>query len=306
MFSRKKAFLSILLVLVLVTLGIVGYIGKIYIDIRATVNGSYEAIERTETELDYLSGDPFSILLLGTDGGDLEREERGRTDTLIVATVNPKKAITTLVSLPRDTYTAIIDQDINDKINHAYAYGGVSSTLSTVENLLDIPIDYYAQIDLKGMKELVDLVGGIEVNNAFTFHYEGVDFPIGKLQLDGESARKYARMRYEDPEGDYGRQKRQRQVLTGFLDQARAVGTLVNYKGMLEVIGENIQTNISWETSQMLFKHYRTALTHVNSDQLMGVGFTGDGVTGEQGISYQMIPEEELVRVQNELKEQLK
>lgn len=74
------------------TLGVVGYVGKIYFDIRATVNESYEASERIETELDYLAGDPFSILLLGTDEGDLEREEHGRTDTMIVATVNPKKS----------------------------------------------------------------------------------------------------------------------------------------------------------------------------------------------------------------------
>ncbi|MBO1298673.1 MULTISPECIES: LCP family protein [unclassified Enterococcus] len=306
MSGRKKVFLSILTVLVLMTLGVVGYVGKIYFDIRATVNESYEASERIETELDYLAGDPFSILLLGTDEGDLEREEHGRTDTMIVATVNPKKELTTLVSLPRDTYTEIIGQGFHDKINHAYAFGGISTSIATVENLLDIPIDYYAQIDLKGMKELVDLVGGVEVNNSFSFHYEGVDFPIGKLQLDGEDARKYSRMRYEDPDGDYGRQNRQRQILTGFLDQARSVNTLANYKEMLDVIGENTQTNISWETSQMLFRHYRTALNHVNSEQLTGVGFTGDGVTGEHGISYQMIAEEELTRIQNELKNQLK
>lgn len=79
-------------------------------------------------------------------------------------------------------------------------------SIATVEKLLDIPIDYYVEMNLKGLKELVDAVGGIEVNNPFNFFYEKTYFSIGKLYLNGERALKYSRMRYEDPEGDYGRQ----------------------------------------------------------------------------------------------------
>lgn len=306
----KRIFLSILAVMLIIVIGIIGYVGKIYFDVKATANESYEAIERTNGSkngsLDYESGEPFSILLLGTDSGDLGRTEQGRSDTMIVATVNPKKETTTLVSIPRDTYTEIVGHGTTDKINHAYAYGGVSMALSTVENLLDIPMDYYVQIDLKGMKELVDAVGGVDVNNAFSFNYEGTDFPIGKLHLDGEKALKYSRMRYDDPDGDYGRQKRQRQIITGILDQLKSVKTLTNYKDFLEIIGGNMKTDVPWNMMQNMVTQYRPALKNIKSDQLTGTGFTGDGATGEQGISYQKIEEKELARVQNELKEQLK
>ncbi|MGA5592610.1 LCP family protein [Enterococcus mundtii] len=306
----KRIFLSILAVMLIIVIGIIGYVGKIYFDVKATANESYEAIERINgsknDSLDYESGEPFSVLLLGTDSGDLGRTEQGRSDTMIVATVNPKKETTTLVSIPRDTYTEIVGHGTTDKINHAYAYGGVPMSLSTVENLLNIPIDYYVQIDLKGMKELVDAVGGVDVNNAFSFNYEGTDFPIGKLHLDGAKALKYSRMRYDDPDGDYGRQKRQRQIVTGILDQLKSVNILTNYKDLLEIIGGNMKTDVPWNMMQSMITQYRPALKKIKTDQLMGTGFTGDGATGEQGISYQKVEEKELVRVQNELKEQLK
>lgn len=306
----KRIFLSILAVMLIIVIGIIGYVGKIYFDVKATANESYQAVERTNGKknenLDYESGEPFSVLLLGTDSGDLGRTEQGRSDTMIVATVNPKKEATTLVSIPRDTYTEIVGHGTTDKINHAYAYGGVPMALSTVENLLNVPIDYYVQIDLKGMKELVDAVGGVDVNNTFSFNYEGTDFLIGKLHLDGEKALKYSRMRYDDPDGDYGRQKRQRQIITGILDQLKSVKTLTNYKDLLEIIGGNMKTDVPWNMMQRMVTQYQPALKKIKSDQLMGTGFTGDGVTGEQGISYQKVEEKELARVQNELKEQLK
>lgn len=306
----KRIFLTILSVTLILLIGIMGYIGKIYYDVRATANKSYEAIERTdkskaENHVDYKTGSPFSILLMGTDDGDLGRKGKGRTDTMIVATVNPKKELTTLVSIPRDTYTKIIGHGTYDKINHAYAYGGVPMAISTVENLLDIPIDYYAQIDLKGMKDLVNAVGGVEVNNPFSFSYEGTNFPIGKLHLNGEKALKYSRMRYDDPDGDYGRQMRQRQILIGIISQLKSLKTLTNYTDILKIIGNNMKTNISWTMIQNMFKQYRNALLNMKSDQLNGSGFIGDGTKGEKGISYQRINEKELTKIQKELQKQL-
>ncbi|PQD31121.1 LCP family glycopolymer transferase, partial [Enterococcus durans] len=155
-------------------------------------------------------------------------------------------------------------------------------------------------------QELIDFIGGVDVSNAFSFNYEGTDFPIGKLHLDGKKALKYCRMRYDDPNGDYGRQDRQRQVLTSILNKLKSLNTLTNYNEILKIIGENMKTDISWEMIQTIFKHYRPALKDVESDQLEGSGFIGDGTTGEQGISYQKIEDRELTRIQNELKNQLK
>lgn len=164
--------------------------------------------------------EPFSVLLLGIDTGDDGRVEQGRSDTTIVATVNPRDKQTTLVSLARDTYVDIPGQGKQDKLNHAYAFGGASLAMDTVENYLNIPINHYVSINMAGLKELVNAVGGIEVNNNLTFSQDGYDFTIGKISLDGEQALSYSRMRYEDPNGDYGRQERQRKVIEGIVQKS--------------------------------------------------------------------------------------
>ncbi|MCD5032959.1 LCP family glycopolymer transferase [Enterococcus faecalis] len=307
--TTKKIWISFFSIFVILSLCILGYIGKIYFDVKQTINTSYEEVERLSGEKKKLSmtneKSPFSVLLLGTDSGDFGRTEQGRSDTLILATINPKKETTTFVSIPRDTYTEIIGYGTKDKINHAYAYGGVSMAMATVENLLSTHIDYYVQVNLKGMKELVDVVGGVEVNNPFTFNYDDTEFPIGKIKLDGEKALKYSRMRYDDPEGDYGRQKRQQQILVGILDKLKSVGMSFNYSNVLNVVGENMKTDISWELINKKFKDSYSALKNIKTDQLIGEGFTGNGTTGQEGISYQRVQEKELSRVRQLIAEQL-
>lgn len=308
--GKNKFLVTAILILFGTVLLVVGYFGKIYIDIKRTANNSYESVERISDSkrknyVDYAEGDPFSVLLLGIDSGDYGREDQGRSDVLIVATVNPQNKTTTLLSIPRDTYTDIIGKDKKDKINHAYAYGGVAMAIASVENLLDIPIDHYAQVDLKGIKEIVDLVGGIKVNNKFSFKYGATELPIGKLTLNGEEALHYSRMRYDDPNGDYGRQERQRQVIVGILNKVKSVDTLTNYDNVLQVLGNNFKTDFSWQTIISLFENYRVALTNIDSCQLLGEELIGDGVIGEEGISYQKIDEDELLKVKENLKEQL-
>lgn len=95
---------------------------------------------------------------------------------MIVATVNPKNSQIKLVSIPRDTYVEIVGRSKKDKINHAYAFSGASMSIATVEKLLGISIDYYIEMNLKGLKELVDAVGGIEVNNPFSFFLKKLTF----------------------------------------------------------------------------------------------------------------------------------
>lgn len=305
-----KVLWWILGILLFLVAAVAIYAGKVYYDVKSTADDAYEKVDRItdskrSSKVNYEDGDPFSILLLGVDTGDFGRTDEGRSDTLMVATVNPAKKTTTLVSIPRDTYTEIVGHGTTDKINHAYAYGGTAMSIATVENLLDIPIDHYAQINMKGLKDLVDAVGGVEVNNTLSFSFDGHDFPIGTLQLDGTEAVAYSRMRDDDPKGDYGRQERQRQVISGIINETKSLSTLTNYQNILDVLGDNAKTDLSWDTMKTLFTNYRPALTTVESDQLEGTNMTGDGTTGEAGISYQSVSDTELARVQKELKEQL-
>jgi cell envelope-related function transcriptional attenuator common domain len=124
---------------------------------------------------------PFSLLILGTDTGDLGRSDKGRTDTIIIATVNPEKKHVTLTSIPRDTEVRIAGSDNSyDKINSAYTIGGVSTAIKTVQNTLDVPIDFYLLVNMGSLRKIVDTLGGVTVTPTLTFKYSDADVTKGK------------------------------------------------------------------------------------------------------------------------------
>src|SRR5699024_63461 len=129
---------------------------------------------------------------------------------MIVMTLDPNNNQMQLVSIPRDSRTLIVGKGFQDKINHAYAFGGSEMSVATVENFLDIDLDYYVRMNMEGLAQLVDAVGGIMVNNDQQFSQSGYTFDTGKIQLDGDKALAYVRMRKQDPQGDVGRNDRQR------------------------------------------------------------------------------------------------
>ncbi|EEU72517.1 transcriptional regulator [Enterococcus faecalis HIP11704] len=300
MSKGKKIFAIIFGIILVLFLAVVGMGAKLYWDVSKSMDKTYETVERSKkSQVNLNNKEPFSVLLLGIDTGDDGRVEQGRSDTTIVATVNPSDKQTTLVSLARDTYVDIPGQGKQDKLNHAYAFGGASLAMDTVENYLNIPINHYVSINMAGLKELVNAVGGIEVNNNLTFSQDGYDFTIGKISLDGEQALSYSRMRYEDPNGDYGRQERQRKVIEGIVQKVLSLNSVSNYQEILTAVSDNMKTDLSFDDMKKIALDYRSAFGKVKQDQLQGTGFMQDGV------SYQRVDEQELTRVQQELKNQL-
>ncbi|EPM6890367.1 LCP family protein [Enterococcus faecalis] len=300
MSKGKKIFAIIFGIILVLFLAVVGMGAKLYWDVSKSMDKTYETVERSKkSQVNLNNKEPFSVLLLGIDTGDDGRVEQGRSDTTIVATVNPRDKQTTLVSLARDTYVDIPGQGKQDKLNHAYAFGGASLAMDTVENYLNIPINHYVSINMAGLKELVNAVGGIEVNNNLTFSQDGYDFTIGKISLDGEQALSYSRMRYEDPNGDYGRQERQRKVIEGIVQKVLSLNSVSNYQEILTAVSDNMKTDLSFDDMKKIAIDYRSAFGKVKQDQLQGTGFMQDGV------SYQRVDEQELTRVQQELKNQL-
>jgi len=300
MSKGKKIFAIIFGIILVLFLAVVGMGAKLYWDVSKSMDKTYETVERSKkSQVNLNNKEPFSVLLLGIDTGDDGRVEQGRSDTTIVATVNPRDKQTTLVSLARDTYVVIPGQGKQDKLNHAYAFGGASLAMDTVENYLNIPINHYVSINMAGLKELVNAVGGIEVNNNLTFSQDGYDFTIGKISLDGEQALSYSRMRYEDPNGDYGRQERQRKVIEGIVQKVLSLNSVSNYQEILTAVSDNMKTDLSFDDMKKIALDYRSAFGKVKQDQLQGTGFMQDGV------SYQRVDEQELTRVQQELKNQL-
>ena len=296
MSKGKKIFAIIFGIILVLFLAVVGMGAKLYWDVSKSMDKTYETVERSKkSQVNLNNKEPFSVLLLGIDTGDDGRVEQGRSDTTIVATVNPRDKQTTLVSLARDTYVDIPGQGKQDKLNHAYAFGGASLAMDTVENYLNIPINHYVSINMAGLKELVNAVGGIEVNNNLTFSQDGYDFTIGKISLDGEQALSYSRMRYEDPNGDYGRQERQRKVIEGIVQKVLSLNSVGNYQQILTAVSDNMKTDLSFDDMKKIALDYRSAFGKVKQDQLQGTGFMQDGV------SYQRVDEQELTRVQQEL-----
>lgn len=122
----------------------------------------------------------------------------------MVATFNPSDQTMKLLSIPRDTRVKIGDLGYKDKINHSYSEGGKELTIETVEGFLDIPIDYFVTVNFDGFISIVDLLGGVTVDVPFDFNdinakWERFYFTEGEMELDGEEALVYARMRKKDP-----------------------------------------------------------------------------------------------------------
>ncbi|PFG04400.1 LytR family transcriptional regulator [Bacillus sp. es.034] len=282
-----------------------GYAYSIYHSLSKTAETMNEEIDRPKSdkrteEVKFDKKHPFSVLLLGVD----ERAgDKGRSDTMIVVTVNPHEKTTKMLSIPRDTLVDIVGRGTRDKINHAYAFGGVEMSMDTVEEFLDIPIDYYAKINMEGFKDIVNAVGGVTVNNDFTFSSGGYTFNEGQLSLSGEKALAYARMRKQDPRGDFGRQARQRQVIQAVIKEGASVSSLWNYGDIFGAIGNNVKTNLSLDEMVDIQKNYKSATKDITQSQISGSGQMISN--GTQDIYYYVVPEEERQKVQSDLKDHL-
>ncbi|MGG4167078.1 LytR family transcriptional regulator [Rossellomorea vietnamensis] len=282
-----------------------GYAYSIYHSLSKTAETMNEDIDRPKSdkrseEVKFDKKHPFSVLLLGVD----ERAgDKGRSDTMIVVTVNPHEKTTKMLSIPRDTLVDIVGRGTRDKINHAYAFGGVEMSMDTVEEFLDIPIDYYAKINMEGFKDIVNAVGGVTVNNDFTFSSGGYTFNEGQLSLSGEKALAYARMRKQDPRGDFGRQARQRQVIQAVIKEGASVSSLWNYGDIFGAIGNNVKTNLTLDEMVEIQKNYKSATKDISQSQISGEGQMISN--GTQDIYYYVVPEEERQKVQSDLKDHL-
>lgn len=297
--SKKIIWITIISSLLL---GGTVYATSIYKNVTTTLETIHEPEIRKvsnlrKTEVELVEKEPISVLLLGVD----EREaDGGRSDTIIILTANPSLASIKLLSIPRDTYTEIIGLDKMDKLNHAYAFGGIDMALHSVENLLDIPIDYVVQVNMESFLEIVDSVGGVTVENATAFEENEYLFEQGPIHLDGDMALSYVRMRMNDPLGDFGRQARQKQVLLAVLKEGASFNSLLHYKDLLATLADNIRTNMTFEQMMDIQKGYKDALANVESLTLTN----GNGKRVND-IWYYIPDEEELDGVTMLLKEHL-
>ncbi|MBU5279667.1 LCP family protein [Ligilactobacillus animalis] len=301
---RKRICWTLLVLTLIVFWGAGTYIYHILNSAKDTLDKTYNGSNVTKSrDVSSVLKDkrPISILLLGTDTGDLGRDDTGRTDTIIVATLNPETKTTTLTSIPRDTKVRVPDS-INsyDKVNSAYTIGGVSTAIETIQDTLDIPIDYYVLVNMRGLTQIVDAVGGITIKPLLTFKYEDADVTKGKtVTMNGKQALAYSRMRYDDPEGDYGRQKRQKQVIEAIVNKSLSVSAVSNYQKLLKSIGSNMQTDLTYGDMITIATSYKDAGQTIESNVLQGQDTMLDG------LSYQVASASEKKKVSDAIRKQL-
>ena len=295
---RKGAIFFVVLAATFITLAGV-YIRARLAKVENVIHQEVETVNLREKEIK--DNDSFSVLLLGIDNGAYGRgTEVGRSDTMLVVTVNEKLGKTTIVSIPRDSYTEIIGYGTNDKINHAYAFGQEKMSINSVQNMLNLPIDYYVTVDMGGLMGLVDAVGGLDITPVLTFTYEGESFTEGvDRHVDGEAALRYARMRYDDPEGDMGRQKRQQYVIQKLVEKLLNITSVTRYEEILKTLENSVRTNFTLDKLLSIKNNYPKALKNFESDKISGSG------TMIGGVYYFVVPEEERLRISNVLRESL-
>ncbi|WP_208560815.1 LCP family protein [Marinilactibacillus kalidii] len=271
----KRIFFTVLIFIVFVFGSGVGYYGSKIVQVLNDVSEGTPAELQDTSEQDILLKNrrPFSVLLLGLDDAD----GTSRSDTIIVATINPDEESVKMLSIPRDTMIDLPDSTRSEKINALYTFYGISGTIDYVEEYLDIPISYYATLNFKGLVDLVDAVGGVTVDSQLSFTVQdsteksnAIEIEEGLQKLDGEHALGYARMRKQDPRGDWGRQERQREVIQALSKELLSVNSFVNFSPIMEAISPNFQTNLSGMQIWTIANNYAEAANDVEALELQG------------------------------------
>lgn len=244
---------------------------KVYADISGFGSDIYEDVnskQLRDADTQLKNGEPITILLTGLDSGALYYEdvEETRTDVMMVFTINPKTNESTVVSIPRDALGVQSDRDEFDKLNHAYMnYDGIEGTINSLQRYLDMPIDYYVNVNMQGFMDVIDALGGVDITPTLTFTQNEVSFTEGETRtLSGLEAIQYVRMRKSDPEGDIGREKRQQQLIEAVVDKVISLGTITNYNDILDAVGDDIKTNITVDNMFALQANYLPALDNLN------------------------------------------
>ena len=192
---------------------------------------------------------PLTILILGVDR---RRQEIPRSDAIIVVSIDPVERRAALISVPRDIYVHISGYGAM-RINEAYFHGGALLTRQTVQAVLALPIDYFVKIDFDGFERIIDTLGGVEIELAQPLDdpyypddadgFKPLRIPAGRQRLNGEQALGYARSRLTDPEADFGRSKRQQQLLLALRDQFLSTDILPRLPALVQQLSHTVTTD---------------------------------------------------------------
>ncbi|UOQ50293.1 LCP family protein [Gracilibacillus caseinilyticus] len=310
--KRLKVLLFVFIPLVII-LGSVGvFAAQLINKAQNTVNNALESDGREggsalrDEEVDP-GKDSISILFIGIDDSEKRQsnnESSQLSDALILATLNKQDHSVKMLSIPRDSYVYVPIKDRQTKINHAHAYGGPSATIETVEQFLDIPVDYFVRINFNAFMDVVDTLNGITVEVPYEFYEQdsqdrknAIHLLPGEQTLNGEEALALARTRKLD--NDIERGKRQQQIMKAILQKSMSLGSVFKYDDLIEAVGNNMKTN-------MTFNEMKSLVSYGTSGQLNIETYTLQGSDSRiDGTYYYQVNEESLSTVQQTLKQHL-
>ena len=190
------------------------------------------------------------FLVLGLDSDDFSgaTTEQNRTDTMILAKVNFETGKIDMLSIPRDSRVMVNGK--LDKINHAHHYGGLKMAMKTTRDFLNLDIDYYVRVNFFSVKDIVDVLGGIEVDVPVQVDVaeDNVHLKPGKQILNGKQALQFARFRAGYTEGDVGRVKSQQLIIKALIKELTKAKNIAKLPEILEVVKKTVNTNIPFST----------------------------------------------------------
>ncbi len=305
--KKRKIFRWVLLPILLLVASVGAYGAHLYIKAESVVTDSYQPIERDGIRSNVNPfEDNISVLFIGVDDSSKRNfSSNSRTDALMLATFNKDDKSVKLLSIPRDSYVYIPEKGFNDKINHAHAYGGVEATLETVENLLDVPVDYYVKMNFNAFIDVIDALEGIEVDVPYTFKEQdskdkagAITLEKGLQTLNGEEALALARTRKLD--NDIERGKRQQEIIKAIIHKAASVKSIHHYTDVMEAIGDNMTTDMRFD-EMVSFVNYAVAGKKLHTETLNLEGSD----TRINGIYYYQLDEPGLEEIKQTLKTHL-
>ncbi|WP_251943412.1 MULTISPECIES: LCP family protein [Staphylococcus] len=284
--KTKKIILICFIILAIGVLLVAAFIFYKLTALNTAINNPLDRGDHSELRQGKVKkGEPISIALFGIDDDKVrhQQNEGQRSDSIILMSINKKNKKVEMISVPRDTRTEIVGKHKEDKINHAYAYGGPDMAVKSVEKLMDVPIDHYAAINMDGVSTVIDELDGVDVVSNASFFIKGYDFKKGKkYHMDGKEAMNFMRSRKEPGAGgDEGRQVRQQLVIEAVAKKALQPSSIPKMNGIFDAAGDNVKTDLSITELNGIRSDYKNAQNKVNRHTL-----EGQNKKGEDGIYY--------------------
>lgn len=295
----RNTLLSVVALILMVGLGF-GLIR--YREVKGSIDNSFDSAQVPNSrDTNYLikNKKPISILLMGTSASDFDSSYSGKTDTMMLLTINPHTEKTTITSIPHDLAVKIPGYNDPAQVSEAFEHGQAKASIETVQKLLNVPVDYYALININGMKKVIDKVGGIDIKPTASFNSYGYEFQKGvKTHMDGTKALAYSKETDSSTKEYYAHVSRQGEVLAAIMHKSTSIQALMN-QDFIKTLTDEIQTDITFDDLTTIIKNYKHFTEYVDDTHIAA---TTKSVKGQQ---FEVADQKELQRITDLIRKNL-